>query len=226
MKLNGIVVLAFGAVGLMGPVSCGEDVAEIDEALPSANAPVPASTPGAEAAPIATCEYPDAAADYSYPDGPYGILEGDRVADLALRDCDGQRMSLGQLMGSPGTRLLLLNISAGWCQTCIEETATLEEQVFGAYCQAGLKVVQILFQDERSAPATGLFCRQWRDAFGLTFPVLIDPLFETSAFFSAPGSQTPVNILVDADTGEIVFREVGSAAADLPERIGAILSEP
>ena len=91
------------------------------------------------------------------------------------------------------------------------------------FCGRGLKVVQVLFQDEQAAPATGLFCRQWKERHGLTFPVLKDPLFVTDIYFSDPSAQTPINLLVDQN-GVIVYREVGISATNLPSVIDTMLA--
>ena len=118
------------------------------------------------------------------------------------------------------SELVLFNVGAGWCQPCIEETRVLDDEVFRPFCARGLRVVQVLFQDEESGPATKLFCRQWRETFGLSFPVLVDPLFVTESYFDA--AQTPLNMLIDSE-GTIRFRQTGTVPADLTERIDALL---
>lgn len=166
------------------------------------------------------CGLEPAAEDFTYPPGPYGISVDDRFADFTLEDCDGTAVSFAQLLSN--ARLVLFNVGAGWCQPCIEETERMEAEIFRPFCGRGLRVVQVLFQDQDSGPATSLFCGQWRDANGLSFPVLKDPLFTTSTYFQDPASQTPLNMLVDQDA-RIIYREVGTPGADLPQRIDTLL---
>ena len=144
-----------------------------------------------------------------YPAGPYGTDVGAVVEDFELADCSDQTVRFGDVLA--GAELVLLNVGAGWCQPCVEETRTLEAEVFGPFRGRGLAVVQVLFEDALARPATGFFCREWSENFGLTFPVLRDPLFLTGRFFDDAQAQTPLNLLVTPD-GRIVARDVGGAA--------------
>lgn len=170
--------------------------------------------PPAECAPQAT------PGDYAYPSGPYGTEVGDTFADFTLEDCDGNPVSFASILSH--AELVLFNIGAGWCQPCIEETEHLDAQVFRPLCGEGLRVVQVLFEKTDGRPATKLFCKQWREEFGLSFPVLVDPLFTTEEHFVDVGAQTPVNMLIDRQ-GVIRYRETGTPAADIGERIRALL---
>ena len=171
----------------------------------------PPAVPVAAGCPVST------AAGFSYPSGPYGDAVGSTFANFSLADCDGKAVAFDGVLS--GAQLVLLNVGAGWCQPCIEETAGLDS-LAGRFCARGLRIVQVLFQDEQSRPATKLFCGQWRARFGLTFPVLADPLFTMQQHLSA--DQTPLNLLVDR--GAVVrYRVTGVAPADLAARIDALL---
>lgn len=159
---------------------------------------------------------------WQYPAGPYGTDVGDTFENITLDDCDGAPVNFGDVLGQ--SELTLFSIGAGWCEPCIEESETLDSEIFREYCGRGLRVVQVLFQDDQSRAATGLFCQQWKERYALSFPVLKDPLFETDRFFSDITAQTPVNLLVNRQ-GEIIYKEVGTPAADLAQRIGALLPE-
>ena len=154
--------------------------------------------------PVDACVPPPPASDY--PAGPYGGNIGDTVEDLELTDCDGETVRLRDVVQS--AELTLVNVGAGWCRPCIEETAKLEAEVHDAFCPSGVRVVQILYQDQNFSPATPTFCRAWREEHGLEFPVLIDPLFGREVWFEDAQSQTPLNLFVDAD-GVIRERLVG-----------------
>ena len=167
-----------------------------------------------------SCALGPAPACFEYPDGPYGVDVGDTVEDFELSDCDGERVSLSQVVSQSG--LTLLNVGAGWCAPCIEETRTMEAEVFQRFCGRGLRIVQVLFEDRDLEPASSVFCQGWRDRYGLTFPVLRDPLFVTQRLFDDHATQTPLNLLIDSD-GVIVYREVGTAAVGLDAAIQAHL---
>lgn len=167
--------------------------------------------------PPAECAITAPPSDFVYPAGPYGANVDDTFENLApLDDCDGNAVQFGDVLAQ--SKLTLLSIGAGWCQPCIDETETLDAEIFREYCDQGLRVVQVLFQDEEAQPATKLFCSTWRDEFSLSFPVLADPLFETGKYFTDADSQTPINFLVDS-SGKIIFKSVGDTAPTLPQEI-------
>lgn len=182
-------------------------------------------TAGAEAAcgsgaePPAICQSSGATTS-TYPPGPYGISVGDRFEDFELEDCDGEPVRFSDLMAD--AELVMFNVGAGWCKPCIDESETLDCDIFVPFCGRGLRVVQVLFQKEDGLPATKLFCKQWRERFGLSFPVVVDPTFATAKYFQDPSSQTPLTLLVDKE-GTIVFREVGEPSGDLDLRIDGLL---
>lgn len=174
----------------------------------------------------AGCEVSPAPADFTYPAGPYGVGVGDVVENIALEDCDGNTVELADVLASG--ELVLLNIGAGWCQPCIKETETLVANVFEPHCGGGLRVVQMLFQNDGGAPSTKFFCRAWRDRYGLSFPVLNDPLFLSQTYFSGEDtlSATPINLLIDS-AGVIRFKSTGEIAEEeLIQRIESLLPTP
>lgn len=158
---------------------------------------------------------------WSYPAGPYGTNVGHTIAEFSLEDCDGNRVAFGDVLSEAD--LVLVTVGAGWCIPCIEESMTLEAETFEPFCARGLRIIDILFQDDQSNPATKLFCGQWRAQFGFSFPVLVDPLFTLEPYFGGPAStQTPLNLLVDRQ-GVIRWRTTGTAPADLNEQIELLL---
>jgi len=168
----------------------------------------------------ASCDERPTPPGWTYPPGPYGTEVSQRFADFTLDDCDLRAVRFADWLSE--AELVLVNVGAGWCQPCIEETRTIMQNIYSPFCGRGLRIVQIMFEDERSRPATSLFCRQWRDAYMLTFPVLIDPTFDWSRIYFAGGAQTPLNLLVDKQA-VIRYRSVGVAPADLAQRIDALL---
>jgi peroxiredoxin len=179
----------------------------------------PTESPGdAGLTPPQGCELTAPPEGWAYPAGPYGTALGDIVEDFSFEDCDLNPVRFGDVLSQ--SSLTLFNVGAGWCEPCIEETEDLDATIFREYCDDGLRVVQVLFQNERNERADAVFCEQWKERYGLSFPVLIDPLFETNKFFDS--AQTPLNILVNPQ-GEIVYFETGTPAFDLPEQIEGLL---
>jgi len=179
------------------------------------------AAPTADAGVIPAACLEAAPTDAGYPPGPYGTEIGDTIADFALEDCDGASVRLGDTLAA--AKVVLITVGAGWCEPCIEEHEDLVATTFAPFCARGLRVLDIVFEDDNALPATRLFCRGWRDRFTLPFPVLVDPLFTMRAYFGGPAStQTPLNLLIDGD-GVIRWRSTGVAPADLPAEIERLL---
>ena len=177
-----------------------------------------AATDAPEDSELPPCETAAPPSDWTYPAGPYGKAVGERFADFELRDCDGNQVQFSDVLGDAS--LVLFNVGAGWCKPCLEEAEILESKVYRRHCGAGLRVVQVLKSDSDDGPATTGFCKQWRDRWGLTFPVLIDPLFETGQYVDATGF--PLNMLVDRQ-GVIRYVHTGDVPSDLDQRISEFL---
>jgi peroxiredoxin len=177
---------------------------------------------GVDLAPPPECALTAPPDDWVYPAGPYGDEIGETLENFTLDDCDGNEIDFGDVLGQ--SEITLVSIGSGWCDPCIEESETLDSEVFREFCPRGLQVVQILFEDELSRPATKLFCSEWRERYTMSFPVVVDPLFVTGKYFETIESQTPINFLV-TNTGEIVFKSLGTPAFDLPDRLDELLPE-
>jgi hypothetical protein len=154
-----------------------------------------------------------------YPAGPYGLNLGQRFPDFSFTDCDGNAFSFSRDAFCDAA-LTLVVVGSGWCVPCREEAARAEADLYVPFRDRGLRIVEILFEDDRSARATKLFCREWREQYGLTFDVLIDPLFDTMPWFNLEGP--PLNVLVDRE-GVVRYRRTASAAEDLHDRIDELL---
>lgn len=124
---------------------------------------------------------------------------------MALDDCDGDPRSFEFLAGEGG---LLVAIGAAWCGPCQEDAPGLQAY---SEARAGVGVVQVLVQDGAGAPATSLSCQEWTEAFSLTHPVLIDPVFVTEPIAGDQGF--PVHVAYSA-TGEQLYWEAGPFDAE------------
>lgn len=89
--------------------------------------------------------------------------KGKPAPDFVLRTSDGGILRLSDLRGQP----VVLNFWATWCGPCraeMPELQTVSEQLR----ELGLVVVAVNVQESRGKVA------EWRDQFGLTFPVVLD----------------------------------------------------
>jgi peroxiredoxin len=195
------------ALALLLASACAPAVDTVDAGPPSIEPP-------------AECALVDAGAVDWPAQSEWGTTVGSVAHDLTIDDCDGEPVRFADIVAQ--SELTLFNVGAGWCEPCIEETETLDADIFRRFCGRGLRVVQVLYEDEGSNPITKLECRRWRDSFGLSFPVLSDTLFASGVYFEDALTQTPLNLLVSAD-GTIVYSSTGVAPADLDERIDALL---
>lgn len=142
----------------------------------------------------------------SYPEGPYGTARGDVLEDLAFVDPEGDALSLGSIFADENNRLLLLSTAAGWCTACIEEQGALED-LHAAHGAGGLVVLVALFEDSDFQPADATLAAAWKQEHELSFDVVADPEFQLDAYYDA--SLTPMNMMVDLDTMEILVISTG-----------------
>lgn len=121
--------------------------------------------------------------------------------EVVLRDCTGTQLSFAELTGPRG---LLVAIGAGWCDPCKEDAPLL--QAFSE-AHADIGVVQVLVQGPGGAPATSADCADWTEAFALTHPVLIDPVFVTEPLVGQDGF--PMHLAYDA-AGTTTYTDAGA----------------
>jgi thiol-disulfide isomerase/thioredoxin len=112
-----------------------------------------------------------------------------------------------------GTRIVMVNASAGWCVPCMREAEAMG--AFAAtYEPQGVAILTVIFQDQNADPADAEFVKAWVDNFELTIPALIDADFQTSIYFDA--TALPSTMFVDAETHEILETTTGAATGDDP----------
>lgn len=121
--------------------------------------------------------------------------------EVVLRDCTGTQRSFAELTGPRG---LLVAIGAGWCDPCKEDAPLL--QAFSE-AHADITVVQVLVQGPGGAPATSADCSEWTGSFGLTHPVLIDPVFVTEPLVGQDGF--PMHLAYDP-AGTTTYTDAGA----------------
>ena len=84
-----------------------------------------------------------------------------------------------------------------------------DKAIFDTYGPRGLQLVETLFEDNDSGPATPLDLKRWGElpAHSIRFPLLLDPGFKLGAFFTSDA--TPLNMLVDASTMRVIDAQMG-----------------
>jgi hypothetical protein len=160
--------------------------------------------------------------DASYPNGPYGFVQGSVVPNMDFlgwaspsdTGYDLERIEsihLGQFYdpdGDKGIELLMVNASAVWCTVCQAEFLDLREAgVYAELKPRGLEVLGVLFEDSDALPARYSDMQTWARVFEVAFPFVIDPGFKMGAFFDR--SATPMNMVIDARTMELLISMTG-----------------
>lgn len=131
----------------------------------------------------------------SFPAGPYGTHEGERLQNHRFLAPGGDELELQELRADETARLLLLVTAAGWCIACIEEQPSLQ-RLHDERAADGLRVVVTVFEDSEFAPAHAEDAADWASDHSLSFPVVADPDFALRDYYDS--SLTPMNMLVRA----------------------------
>jgi hypothetical protein len=144
----------------------------------------------------------------TYPCPPYGTVPNTVMEDLTftgwidengngdLSDETYREWGLDyyyQLGQSGDAKFLLLNASAGWCSVCRAETRTLP-QLQTDFKDKGIRLAQIIFEDNSYNPATKDFVTQWRDSYHLNFSLGLDASFKMGRYFDV--AATPANFII------------------------------
>ena len=135
-----------------------------------------------------------------YPSGPYGVKEGQFVANHQFVDIDGNPFSMADIFENEQNRLLLLATTAGWCTACREEQPKLAE-LHQKYREKGLVVMAAMFEDAGFRAADLEDVRDWQAQYKLPYPLLLDAQNQLAAYYAG---DPPMNLFVDVDTMKIV----------------------
>ncbi len=159
-----------------------------------------------------------------YPAGPYGTGVGatlENFSFLGWRDPVAaaydvtklERVRLGEFYNPDGrsnVRLIWINASAVWCSVCRSELKDINQRgIYESFGPRGVQMIETLFEDNDSGPATPLDLKRWGEApaHQIEFPLLLDPGFKLGAFFTSDA--TPLNMLVDARTMRVIEATMG-----------------
>lgn len=154
----------------------------------------------------------------------FGTRVSAKFRPLTLNRCDGTPYSIYNEDFCSPTRFTILSIAAGWCNPCRLETAQFPA-LNAEYSPQGVRLVQVMFQDESYGAASGAYCQSWVDEYGLTNVELNDPTQMTQIYF--PTGSLPATLIID-DTGTIVFREYGTTdgLTSLRAKLDELLAAP
>lgn len=211
IRVGLLFVLAGCATSSVIPdVSADSDAGAPDAASPDAGPPDAGRTDG-----LGACVPPDAR---------LGSGVGQTFGRLELQRCDGTPYDFHGPEGFCSAPLTVIVIDAGWCSPSRVESARLEAEIADRYAAAGVRVVQVLVQDDHYAVPSPEFCAEWASIYGYEDVVLVtDPFGATQRYY--PSSVLPTHLLVD-DTATIRYYGDGLASFDaLPLHIDALLAE-
>jgi hypothetical protein len=138
--------------------------------------------------------------------------------ELVLMDCDGVERSLHALCGAPAAWVFEF---AGWCPPCIAFAEDHANDVHASFSPRGVEGYVVISETDSSGPPTLAYCRQVREAFGLTMPVLIDPEGLLQRQYDAPSNSYSVVM----GEGNVIRWRAQYAEDLLPAQLEAALAE-
>jgi peroxiredoxin len=145
---------------------------------------------------------------------PPPVGRGTPAPAFSLPTVDGTgELSLADLRG----RVVLVNFWATWCKPCEDEMPAME-RLYQRLAASGFELVAISVDEDPEA------VRRFRDRFGLSFPILMDPERKVAAAYQT--FRFPESVLLRPD-GVVVERFVGQKewdAAAYVERIRRLLA--
>jgi hypothetical protein len=119
--------------------------------------------------------------------------------------------------------LLWVMVSAGWCGPCQQEVQETESQYKAGSVSPRMAIMNIVFEtDKPGTPIDEAFLKTWINAFGVTFPVVMDPTFRMGAYFNK--AATPFNMLVETKTMKIYYRQTGGDLKTIGQQAAAYFS--
>ena len=145
-------------------------------------------------------------------DAAVGLAEGNRAPDFTVMMVDDEPVTLSDLRG----QVVLLNFWGTWCGPCRREMPEFQ-RAYEEFNDDGFEILAVSFDDTVEAII------EFRDEFGLTFPLALD---DTGEINDAYGIQTrPSSFLLDRD-GVIITRHFGMMTeSQIQEMLAEALTE-
>lgn len=123
--------------------------------------------------------------------------------NFELVDINGQRIRLAERFGAP----VIVNFWATWCEPCRIEMPILQA-VYERFSPYGLRILAVNLGEAPGA------VREWQQAFGLTYNLLLDPSQAVAALYRLRGQ--PSTFII-APSGIITQIFYGPASAETLE---------
>jgi hypothetical protein len=152
-----------------------------------------------------------------YPPGPYGSRVCTRFAPFVLDRCDGRRWDFAA-EGFSESSATVLYFASMWDLSSQREAAMIERSLATPYASRGVRVVQVLVQNESRMAILAADCDLWQRRYSLGIPVVRDPEQSLAPFY--PALSFPAVVVVDGDA-RIRYRAFG-AAMSLPLVVAAL----
>ncbi len=151
---------------------------------------------------------------FEFGDAARPVGRGTPAPAFSLPRVDGSgRVSLDELRG----KVVLVNFWATWCKPCEDEMPAME-RLYRRLAGQGFELVAISVDEDADA------VRRFRERYGLTFTILLDPEKRTARDYQT--FRFPESLLIGAD-GVVVERYVGEKRWDAEayvERIRRLLA--
>lgn len=130
----------------------------------------------------------------------------------------GEKLRVVKLSDYSATaKIILFNVSAGWCGPCQTETKT-HAALLQTYESKGLAIFQTLFDsDKQGDRPTIALLDAWVKVLNAAGAVGIDPGRESVVYNT--GGSTPLNMIIDAKTLEVLDKFNGYSQATVESKI-------
>lgn len=148
-----------------------------------------------------------------------GFAVGDQLADIVVKDCEGNDYSLQASCGAKGLHIFA---SHGWCPLC-QSFSSKQEMLHDEYAAQGLASVNIVLEKASGAAPDADYCKLWRDQFGLSDVVtLYDPTGAAKVLWSNTSS---LSAFISADRVIISKMEHDANVNTIRTRIEEVLAK-
>ena len=123
-----------------------------------------------------------------------GFDVGKQLADVVVKDCAGNDVSLDTLCGASA---LWIFAAQGWCPLC-KSVSAKQEAIVADYAAEGLVGVNVIVETAQYEPPTAAYCELWRETYGQAEVfTLYDPTGSILALW--PGGSSSLSAFIDGD---------------------------
>ena len=156
----------------------------------------------------------------AYPAGPYGAFLGDTLVNMAFNGYVNDHPSEGPVEGGGYVegysfqdvrtlgryKFMLINVAAEWCQGCRVEAQQIPG-LYEAWADRGGYVFSVLTENSASNPAAKRHLDAWLATYPVNYTMVHDP--ESIVLRNLGYDSLPLNVIVNLETMEILYRVIG-----------------